>query len=211
MAIAQPTAAHVPGEYPVQLEVTREREMNRLWGIPMVGFALRGFASIPHWVVLQVLNWAVVVWFFVGWIWILAFGRVPALAVKVIVEYLHRSSKVAGYMLLMPGGYPPLEPGLAGPTNLTVDLESLEINRWWGIPVFGFAIRLLIVMPQLIVLSLLAVAVVLTYLVLWIPILASGRYPDWAARFYGSVLQFGSQVGAYLMFLPVRYPPFWLN
>jgi len=211
MALASPTAAPVPGKYPVHLEVTPEREMNRLWGIPVVGFMVRGIASVPHWVVLTVLQWAIMAWFLVGWVYILAFGRVPAIVVKLLVEFLHRSNKVTGYLLLMPGGYPPLEPGLRGPTDMTVGLESLEINRLWGIPVVGLVVRFLLVLPQLIVLSLLIVGLVLTYLVLWIPILSSGRYPDWAARFYGSVMNFSAQVGAYILFLPVPYPPFWLN
>ena len=211
MAFAQTTAAPNPSEYPVQVDVTPDREMSPLWGIPVAGFVARAIAAIPHMVVLWILNWAITIWFLIGWIWILAFGRAPAIAVKLIVEYLHRSSKVAGYVLLMPGGYPPLEPGLRGPTDLTVNLESLNINRLWGIPVLGLLVRVLIVVPQLIVLSLLAVGVVLSCFVVWIPILTSGRYPDWAARFYGSVLNLGAQVVAYLLFLPVPYPPFWLN
>ena len=55
----------------------------------------------------------------------------------------------------MPGGYPPLEPGAPNPIDLQISLEGLAINRWWGIPLFGLLVRVLVVLPQIIVLSLL--------------------------------------------------------
>jgi hypothetical protein len=55
-------------------------------------------------------------------------------------------------------------------------MDSLAINRWWGIPLFGLLARVFVVLPHIIVLSLVWAAVALTWLVLWIPILALGRY-----------------------------------
>ena len=186
--------------------------MNRLWGIPIVGIAVRAFLAIPHAVVLMIMSIGMNAWIFLGWIPILLNGRVPAVAVKFLIEYLHRYTRIAGYVAcLMPGGYPPLEPGAPNPIDLQISLEGLEINRWWGIPLFGLLVRVLVVLPQIIVLSLLWTAVALTWLVLWIPILASGRYPEWAVSFYGFALLYTARVGAYVMFLPVPYPPMWLD
>ena len=193
----------------VALSVTDERELNHWWGIPVFGMMARAFMAIPHFVVLNLMGIGLAIWAIIGWIWILAFGRVPALAVKFLIEYVHRSSRIAGYILLMPGGYPPLEPGAPIPVNVDIYLESLQINRWWGIPIFGWLVRILVLIPQFIVLSFLIVGVVLSLLVLWIPVLLYGRYPDWAASFYGTVLRYGVRLQAYLLFLPVPYPPFW--
>ena len=71
MAFAQTTAAPNPSEYPVQVDVTPDREMSPLWGIPVAGFVARAIAAIPHMVVLWILNWAITIWFLIGWIWIL--------------------------------------------------------------------------------------------------------------------------------------------
>jgi hypothetical protein len=49
---------------------------------------------------------------------------------------------------------------------------------------------------------------VLGVFVLWIPILISGRYPEWAATLYSGLLRYQVRVGAYIMLLPVPYPPF---
>jgi len=212
MVIKPGTAAPLGSGQPVSLRVIDEREINRLWGIPIVGIAVRAFLAIPHALVLMIMSIGMNAWIFLGWIPILLNGRVPAVAVKFLIEYLHRYTRIAGYVAcLMPGGYPPLEPGAPNPIDLQISLEGLAINRWWGIPLFGLLVRVLVVLPQIIVLSLLWTAVALTWLVLWIPILASGRYPEWAVSFYGFALLYTARVGAYVIFLPVPYPPMWLD
>jgi hypothetical protein len=204
------SAPLIEGRQPLSLRVVDDRDLNRLWGIPLVGVAVRAFLVIPHALVLMILGFGVSVWAILGWIPILLNGCVPAIAVKLLTEYLHRYTRIAGYVAcLMPGGYPSLEPGSPNPVDLQTNFDSLDINRWWGIPLFGFLVRVLVVLPQIVVLSLIWTAVAMTWLVLWIPILASGRYPEWAVSFYSFALLYTTRVAAYALFLPVPYPPIW--
>src|SRR5512140_2301089 len=110
-----------PGGYPVQVGITTDREMNRWWGVPFFGSLVRFILCIPHFAVLWFLQFAFVAWFLVGWIYILAFGRVPGIFVKIATESMQRQSRVMGYALfLMPGEYPPLEPGPSKPINVQI-------------------------------------------------------------------------------------------
>jgi hypothetical protein len=197
------------GGHPVQLSVTPARELSRLWGIPIVGLLVRLFLAIPHYVVLWLLGIGFYVWLFLGWIPILVTGRVPGIAVRLLTELLHRGARVSGYTLfLMPGGYPPLEPGAPSPVDVQVNLQTLEINRLWGIPFFGFMVRIIFLIPHMMVISLIGVVLYISALILWIPILISGRYPEWAVSLYGGFLRYTARVGAYALLLPVPYPPF---
>ncbi len=207
MAAEQVSYSPPLGGHPIQVGVTTDREVNRLWGIPILGMAARAILIIPHGVVLWAIGIAMSFWFFLGWIYILAFGRVPGIFVKVATEYMQRQARVGGYVLLMPGGYPPLEPGPSKPINVQVALDKLEINRLWGIPLFGFLVRFLILIPQLIVITILFTILGLSILILWIPILFTGRYPGWASSFYGTAIRYAIRTTAYLIFLPVPYPP----
>jgi len=212
MAIADAPSAPDRGAYPIQLTVTEERELNRLWGIPFVGIFVRWVLAIPHFVVLWILGLCLNVWILVGWIPILVNGQVPAIAVKLLTEYVQRGTRVAAYVgFLMPGGYPPLEPGVLSPVGVHISLDSLEINRLWGIPLFGYLVRVLILLPHLIVLTFAAIVIALSMLVLWIPILSSGRYPEWAVSLYGAFFRYVVRVEAYLLLLPVPYPPLWFD
>jgi hypothetical protein len=207
MAFSAPPAAPAGGN-PIQVSLTDQRELSRWWGIPFVGNLVRWVLAIPHLVVLWLLGIVLAFWFFLGWIAILFTGRVPGIVVKLLTEYLQRSARVGGYIgFLLPGGYPPLEPGATSPVNVQVELSSLEINRLWGIPFVGFFVRFLVLIPQFIVLSILGLIVGLSLIVLWIPILLTGKYPGWAISLYGTLFRYATRVSAYLLFLPVPYPP----
>ena len=207
MAFSAPPAAPAGG-YPIQVSLTDQRELSRWWGIPFVGHVVRWVLAIPHLVVLWLLGIVLAFWFFLGWIVILLTGRVPGIVVKLLTVYLQRSARVGGYIgFLLPGGYPPLEPGATSPVNVQVELASLEINRLWGIPFVGFFVRFLVLIPQFIVLSILGLIVGLSLIVLWIPILLTGKYPGWAISLYGTLFRYSARVSAYMLFLPVPYPP----
>ena len=209
MAYAAPPAAPAGG-YPVQVTITDRRELSRWWGIPFFGNVVRWVLAIPHLVVLWILGFVLAFWLFLGWIVILLTGRVPGIVVKLLTEYIQRGARIGAYIgFLMPGGYPPLEPGAPTPVDVKIEPTSLEINRLWGIPIVGFFVRILVLIPQLIVLSILGMVVGLSLIVLWIPILLTGKYPGWAISLYGAMFRYGTRVSAYLLFLPVPYPPIW--
>jgi hypothetical protein len=44
-------------------------------------------------------------------------------------------------------------------------------------------------------------------LVVWIPILINGRYPDLGMKLMGWFLRYNARVSAYAALLPVPYPP----
>ncbi len=209
MAVAQAPAAPMGGGYPVQLTLTDEREINRLWGIPFVGVFVRMILAIPHMIVLGIMSIGLYIWLLLGWIPILLLGRQPSLVVKFLTEYLHRAFRVAGYaIMLLPGGYPPLEPGAPTPVDLKIDVEGRSLSRLWGIPFVGLFVRYIVLIPHLIVLMILGIVVYISFIVLWIPILLMGKYPNAFASFYTGVFRYGARVAAYLFLLPVPYPPF---
>ncbi len=206
---AQVSTVPPEGGYPIKLGVTTDREMNRLWGIPLIGIAVRAFLSIPHIVVMNVLQIVIWLWtIFLGWIPILLNGRVPALYLQIATEYLQRSARVAGYVaFMMPSDYPPLEPGPSKPINVQVLPQTLEMNRAWGIPFISLFFRFLALIPHFFVVMFLVMVAVFVWLFVWIPVLLFGRYPDWAATFFGMVLRYGVRLGAWMLMLPVPYPP----
>jgi hypothetical protein len=200
------------GGYPIGLTVTDEREINRLWGIPFVSVIVRTILAIPHIVVLAILAIGLYIWFLLGWIAILLTGKVPGIAVALLREYVQRSYRILGYtMFLMPGPYPHLEPGPGDPLSVSFELHDLSINRLWGIPFFGVFVRIILAIPHLVVLSILGIVLYILILIVWIPILFTGKYPSAIANFFGSFARYAVRVSAYIVLLPVPYPPFSLS
>jgi hypothetical protein len=89
--------------------------------------------------------------------------------------------------------------------------ESEPINRLWGIPILGHLVRALILVPHFLVISVLGVLVGLLQLVVWIPVLLQGRYPQWGYDLVGGLYRYSTRVTAYWALLTDRYPPFWVK
>jgi len=209
MAVAQAPVAPSTGGYPVQLSVTDQRDINRLWGIPFLGVFVRMILAIPHFIILGILGIGLYIYFFLGWIPVLILGRQPGFVVGFLTEYMRRSYRIAGYtFFLLPGGYPPLSPGDPNPVDLQIDVQGRSLSRLWGIPLLGILVRIFVLIPHLIVLGVLGLVTYVSFVVLWIPILITGKYPGMFASFYAALFRYGSRVQAYAVLLPVPYPPF---
>jgi hypothetical protein len=98
---------------------------------------------------------------------------------------------------------------MAGTYPVGVDFPIQETyNRLWAIPIFGAAVKALILIPHLIVLSVLLTVVMLLQYVLWIFVLMGGRYPDWGYRFVGGTMRWSIRVSTYYYGFSDQYPPF---
>ncbi|MGZ6267545.1 MAG: DUF4389 domain-containing protein [Candidatus Limnocylindrales bacterium] len=184
-------------------------ELNRLWGIPLIGILVRAILAIPHFVVLWLLGLGMYAVILLGWIPILIMGRPIGIQAALIKEAIPRGARVLAYVwFLFPGGYPPLEPGAPNPLELNISLEGRSMSRFWGIPFLGFFVRIIAAIPHMIVLVLLLIVGFFLEIVLWIPILIMGKYPGWAMSYFTGVLRYTARVQAYVYLLPIPYPPF---
>jgi hypothetical protein len=74
--------------------------------------------------------------------------------------------------------------------------------------VVGAFVKFIILIPHLIVLYVLGIVVGLCMLVIWIPVLFAGQYPQWAFRLVAGTTLWTMRVYAYLAGLTDSYPPF---
>jgi hypothetical protein len=69
-------------------------------------------------------------------------------------------------------------------------------------------VRLILMIPQILVLVLLAIALVFVAIIGWFAALITGRLPEWAYTFMSGLIRWGVRVQAYYFLLTDRYPPF---
>ncbi|MGB6895106.1 MAG: DUF4389 domain-containing protein [Dehalococcoidia bacterium] len=140
---------------------------------------------------LAVFNWFVIVFT----------GRANRQMFELQQLYLRWRARALAYTALLRDEYPPFGDG-DYPVSFEFPAVVENRNRW----TVGF--RLILVIPQLIVLIFLLLAWLVTAVIGWFAVLFTGRYPDGLWRFGEGVMRWVLRVEAYLLLLRDEYPPF---
>lgn len=82
------------------------------------------------------------------------------------------------------------------------------MNVFWAVPLIGLIAKVIILIPHLIVLSLLRSAVGLAHLVIWVPVLFTGRYPGWGFVLTAGWIRWETRVALYMYGITDLYPAF---
>jgi hypothetical protein len=95
----------------------------------------------------------------------------------------------------------------AYPVALTLSPPPTS-TRFWAVPLIGFLIKGLILIPHLMVIYILGLALGIAELFIWIPVLFTGRYPDWAYALVAGYLRWTTRIALYFYGLTDAYPAF---
>jgi hypothetical protein len=167
---------------------------------------------IPHVIVLYVLGLVSEIVGFVSWFIVLFTGALPDGLANLQAMYLRYSTRVATYAVFMREEYPPFafdtvaaDPG--GDPRVRVDLvpELANRNR------LTVAFRIILALPQFIVLAVLGFAAGVAALIAFFAVLFTGRWPDGLRDFVVKVFRWSLRVQAYFLLLTDVYPPFALD
>ena len=140
---------------------------------------------------------------FLAWFAILFTGRYPRGLWDLAKMYMGWRANVVAYTALLRDEYPPFGGG-PYPVTFAVDYPE-QSNR------LSVAFRLVLAIPQLIVLLFVLLAWVVTVVIAWFVILFSGRYPEGLYSFGVGVQRWTLRVQAYLLLMRDEYPPFSLQ
>jgi hypothetical protein len=168
--------------------------------------------AIPHLVILNALGTVSEVVAVISWFAVLFTGRLPAGLASLQAMYLRYLLRTATYFGFLREEYPPFsfattfaDPGDDPRVGVDLVPELEGRNRL----TVGF--RLILVIPQLIVLALLAIALFVVGVIAFFAVLFTGRWPDGLRDFALGVGRWWLRVEAYLVLLTDEYPPFALS
>jgi hypothetical protein len=199
--------------YPVAVLYERPPRHHRFWAIPLLGLLAKEIILIPHVILLVVLQVVVSLAQLILWIPVLFGGQHPLWGYAVVGGTVRWTPRVQGFLLGLTDEYPPFTFRSTGEQGRVYSVQvRMEIpghsSRLWAIPLLGLAIKLIILIPHQIILSVLGTVAAVVALVLWIPVLFGGHYPEWGYQLVGGTLRWSTRVQAYTYGLTDRYPPF---
>jgi hypothetical protein len=191
-------AAYVPapGSYPVQFDVQYPEKLSRLL------IFVKWLLAIPQYLVVYALGSVISVVTFICFFAILFTGRYPRGLFNMVVGFTRWGANVSAYTSLMRDEYPPfsMDPGQY-PATFEVEYPE-RLSRW------KIFVKWLLIIPNQIVLGLLAfVGFFVTFLAWW-AILFTGRYPRGFFNFNVGVIRWTLRAGAYTNLLRDEYPPY---
>lgn len=195
---------------PVDITYTYGEPINRLWGIPLLGFLVRAIILIPHLIVLWLFAIAAGLTLLVSWIPVLLTGRQAGWVTAIVGGYLRWSIRVGTYLVLLTAGYPPFSASAPYSVMVRIDADQ-HINRLWGIPFVGVWVRALLCIPHFIALFFVGIPAVILIYLSWLPVLVLGRQAGPVIDLLGGYWRWSTRVSAYLFLLTDRYPPFRLG
>jgi Domain of unknown function (DUF4389) len=192
--------------YPATFEVDRaERIAN--WR-PLVQWLL----AIPHFLILyglQLVARAVAV---ISWFAILFTGKLPEGLASMLCLYIRYNNRASAYAGFLREEYPPFvydtvapEPGNYPPVRNGFAPELEDRNR----VTVGF--RLILAIPQLIVVAILGIAALLVWVIALFAVLFTGHWPEGLRTFIVGYMRWVTRFEAYVGLLTDRYPPFSLE
>jgi hypothetical protein len=100
-------------------------------------------------------------------------------------------------------------------TDAGMAMPTRHIDMWYAGTApqrrLTVAFRIILAIPQFIVLYFLGIATLFVVVIGWFAALFMGRLPEWAHSFISGVVRWYTRVGAYMFLLTDRYPPFSLD
>jgi hypothetical protein len=190
--------------YPIDLSVEVPDRMAR-WR-PVVQWIL----AIPLFIVTYVLGIVAEVCAFIGWFAALFTGELPEGLGNFIAGYFRYAWRAYSYSWFLRDKYPPFGPelGYSDPGN---DPAWFEVQPVQGLSRLAVLFRIILVIPQAIVLIFLAVALYFAVLVAFFAVLFTGRWPTGLRDFVVGANRWIFRVNAWFLLLTDPYPPFSLN
>jgi hypothetical protein len=175
---------------------------------PLVNWLL----AVPHFAVLYALRVLGQVIAVISWFAILFTGALPESFTNLQSLWMRYELRTYSFALFMREEYPPFAFGMTpaddgADPRVTVDFrpELTDRNR----VTVGF--RLILVIPQVVVLVLLGIAAAVVALIAFFAVLFTGRWPEGMRDFVLNVQRYYLRVQTYILLLTDEYPPFQLT
>jgi hypothetical protein len=168
--------------------------------------------AIPHFVILYVLQLVSEVVAVISWFAIVITGNLPEGLAGFQVMYIRYAVRTYSYVGFLREEYPPFtfattaaDPGDDPRVRVDVQPALTDRNR------LTVAFRIILIIPQAIVLFVLVIALYVVYIIAFFAVLFTGRWPEGMRDFVVNVARWYLRVMSYGLLLNDAYPPFALG
>lgn len=199
-----------PKLYP-GLSIDRIQNPNRLYAIPVLGFIAKLILLIPIFIAVIGLEIAAFCLMIANSFIVLFIGRYWETAYQVFVQLMNVITEVTFYITGLTDSYPGFNLSSNSPFRLSVSKNN-QPNRLFAIPVIGYLVRLILLIPFLIFLQIVSYGYYLgAAFGASFSVLFTGRYPESVYELVRDGLRLNLATMIYFFGLSDHYPSFSIS
>jgi len=193
--------------YPVRLFVMRPNGQSKLLNFPAFGWIARFILTLPHYIMVNLLQFVgIVAWWMSTW-GILFTGRYPRGLFRLNVGVLRWYMGYYSYLFSLYDEFPPLDLDQRPNRELILEVDYPPTSsRWLNLPFLP--LKFLLVIPSALILYALASAAFVCVLIGQFAILFTGSFPVGLHRFVVGVQRWSARMYGYIFGFTDQYPPF---
>ena len=181
-----------------------------LFAFPLVGFIIKLVMLIPVGIFLMLIGIVYAfLWFLTPFV-ILFTGKYWEVAYDFTVNYLTYKTKVFLFLSGLTDKYPGFSLDANGLFELTVP-KPTKPNRWLALPIFGFIIRVILLVPYDIYLAVLTYGMYTSIVASWFSVLIKGKYSESLYEFNHDAWRVSLASTVYTSYLSDTYPSFKIS
>jgi hypothetical protein len=181
-----------------------------LFAFPLVGFLIKLIMLIPVGIFMVLIGIVYAFLWFITPFVILFTGKYWDTAYEFAVNYMTYKTKIFLFLSGLTDKYP----GFSLDANGLFELElpkPTKPNRWLALPLFGFIIRVILLIPYNIYQSVLMYGMYASVIASWFGVLIKGKYPESLYEFNHDAWRVSLASTVYLSYLSDTYPSFTIS
>lgn len=196
--------------YP-QLSIGHITNPNRFWAIPLVGYLLKLFILIPFFIFQFIIGLVAFVAVIINYFYILFKGKVWLPALDVTMWSISLNIKGFAYLSGLTNKYPSFTDVMTDPLLALHFTPGEKSSRILGIPLFGFMLRYIILLPLMTFVGIIIYAAFLGMMIGCFVVLFTGKYPAVVRELLTDTMRMQSSMHLYLAAMSDKYPSFSMS
>lgn len=190
--------------------IAPNKNPNRLYAFPFFGVLIKIILLIPVFIEAIFLAIAVPIVLLITWIVVEFTGKYWSHGYYFFVGALRFWTKISVFMYGMSDKYPGFNFSTNGMFTLEIE-KPVKPNRWLAIPLIGFLVRLILLIPYHIFSQVLQNGSTIAWVITWFTVLFKKKFPESLYEFEFDTHRVSLAASVYLFGLSDKYPSFAIS
>jgi hypothetical protein len=196
--------------YPI-ISAKRIENPSRLYAFPILGFVIKVVMLILPAFYLGIISLAMGIGMIINPFVVLFTGKLWPPYIGYVERYIKYSTKLAFFMYGLTNKYPGFKTENDDPMVSVSITHTENPSKLYAIPLIGFIIRLVLLIPYLIFESVVMYTTYIVFFVSSFPVLFLGRYPETSFELVRDYLRISHASTLYMGGFSDKYPSFWIS